>query len=80
MSRYSNDPRWLTAKYAGVCAKTGERFAAGTQVFYFPRTKKCFAGAAAEQEARSFECTRQDDEYTSRCESMEAARNERDYQ
>ena len=58
---YSGDPYWMNAKFAGTCAKTGEAFKKGERVFYYPRERKCYAGAAGEAAARDFEACAQDE-------------------
>jgi hypothetical protein len=55
------DPYWTTAKFPGVCAKTGEPIKVGERIFYYPRTRKVFAGEAAEAAARDFEACRFDE-------------------
>ena len=55
-----DDPRWLTAKWAGIDHK-GNKFAAGTKVFYYPRTRKFLQGEDAEQASRDFAAAAFDD-------------------
>ena len=52
-SSYSGDPRWITAKYAGVDAH-GKPFKKGEEVLYFPNGKKFYTGAEAEKAWREF--------------------------
>lgn len=52
-SSYSGDPRWITAKYAGVDAH-GKPFKKGEEVLYFPNGKKFYTGAEAERAWREF--------------------------
>lgn len=40
---YKNDPRVITAKFASVCAETGEKIEKGTEMLYFPLMKKCYS-------------------------------------
>lgn len=53
---YAGDPRWITARYAGICAGRGceEPIAKGDRIFYYPKGKKAYAGACAEAAARDF--------------------------
>lgn len=51
---YSNDPRWITAKYDGV-SKNGEPFKRGDKILYYPSTKDIYAGEEAEKNYRDFE-------------------------
>ena len=52
-SSYSGDPRWITAKYAGVDTK-GRTFKKGEEVLYFPNGKKIYSGPEAEKMWREF--------------------------
>lgn len=61
-SRYSQDPYWMTAKYAGK-DKDGTPFKKGDRVFYYPKGKVILAGKAAEQAAAEFQAA-VDDERT----------------
>lgn len=61
MRTYSGDPYWMTAKYAGNCAKTGAPFKRGDRVFYYPRERKCYAGAAGEAAAADFQAAAEDE-------------------
>ena len=42
---YSGDPHWITARYAGTCAKPdcGQSISPGDQAFYYPRGKALYA-------------------------------------
>ena len=42
MTRYSGDPRWIAARYAGRCDGCGAAIASGEWAFYFPRGRKLF--------------------------------------
>ena len=63
MKTYSRDPYWTTARFAGVCAKTGQPFKAGERIFYYPNGKQCFAGAAAEAASADFTACAQDEAF-----------------
>jgi hypothetical protein len=56
-----DDPRFITAKYAGVDSK-GQAFAKGERVFYYPNGKRIIAGEAGKQAALDFEAQRQDED------------------
>lgn len=60
MPRYTNDPRWITARYAGI-AQDGTPFHAGDQVFYYPSSRTFLVGEAAQQAARDFAAAVQDE-------------------
>jgi hypothetical protein len=61
MSRFSGDPRWITAKYAGT-DKDGVPFRKGERVFYYPVSRTILTGDKAEQAARDFEAAKFDEE------------------
>ena len=62
--KYANrDPYWLSARFAGACAKTGRPFAKGDRIFYYPSERKAYAHEAAEQAARDFEAAMQDERF-----------------
>jgi hypothetical protein len=60
-SSYSGDPRWITAKYAGVDAH-GKPFKKGEEVLYFPNGKKFYTGAEADRAWREFLSAKGDEE------------------
>jgi hypothetical protein len=62
-TRYKGDPYWMTAKYPGTCAKTGQPFKRGDRIFYYPRTKTAYAGTAAEEASREFQAAAEDEDY-----------------
>jgi hypothetical protein len=57
MKRYQNDPRWMTAKYAGKCGgnsgKCFEPIKAGDRVFYYPTSRTILAQACGHAEDAS---------------------------
>jgi len=59
---YSNDPRWIRAKYPGV-AVDGTSFNKGDEVLYWPRTKKIMVGKQAKEAWREFESLAADEEF-----------------
>ena len=54
MKHYSNDPRWITAKFDSLDAN-GNAVKKGDRIFYYPLTKTVLTGEKAEQAARDFE-------------------------
>jgi len=60
-SSYSGDPRWITAKYAGVDAH-GKPFKKGEKVLYFPNGKKFYTGPEAEKAWLEFLSAKGDEE------------------
>ena len=57
MTRYSLDPRWLTAKFASKCAKCAAPIAKGSEIFYYPNGKTAYGKACgcADECSRDFE-------------------------
>jgi len=60
MPRYSNDPRWINARYAAQCATCKETIARGAGAYYYPATRtllcsKCGSDAAREFAAAAFD-------------------------
>lgn len=45
--RYSRDPFWMDAKYAGRCAQCSTQFVRGTRIFYYPATKSAYCSSEA---------------------------------
>lgn len=70
MSRYhqSGDPYWMTARFPGKCAKTGEPFAKGARVFRY-KSGECYAGAAAAAAAADFKSCADDEAFMNGGES-----------
>ena len=52
----TGDPRWMTARFPGVCAggSCSDPIARGDQIFYYPSTRSAFVGSCAEACARDF--------------------------
>lgn len=64
MARYSNDPRWINAKYAGT-DRNGRQFSRGERVLYYPLTKAILSGEPAAQAMRDFEAAMADEAFMS---------------
>jgi hypothetical protein len=64
MRRYTGDPYWITARYAGACARCHQPIRAGERAFYYPKGKVlyCQASACGEQCAAEFQSAAQDEE------------------
>ncbi len=60
-SSYAGDPRWITAKYAGIDAG-GTAFSKGDRVFYFPSTRGIYSGQAGLDASNRFESERADED------------------
>ncbi len=56
----SNDPRWITARFAsrGEC---GHQIAKGATVFWYPLTRSVFCPACSDAEAASFRASTDDE-------------------
>lgn len=67
---YSNDPRWMAAKYPGVDSE-GKSFKKGDEILYWPSTKTVMTGAKAKQAWLDFLSAKGDEE------GMPFARNSR---
>ncbi len=39
---YKNDPRIISAKFAGICAESKKPFKKGENILYWPNNKKCY--------------------------------------
>lgn len=39
---YSNDPRWINARFESICAHCGKKIKRGDRVFYYPLHKRVF--------------------------------------
>jgi len=66
MPRHKGDPRWITARFNGLCGKKGcgASIHKGDQVFYYPSTRTILAKECghAHEAARDFEAHRQDED------------------
>ena len=60
-SSYTGDPHWITARFDGVDVNQVQ-FRRGDRVFYFPRGKHIYAGAAGEAASQRFESERADED------------------
>jgi hypothetical protein len=75
---YSDDPKWLTAKYPGRDAK-GNPFNKGDKVLYYPRTKKFLVGKEAEKAWMEFEASKFDEDMYHRASQNKEAGAEEFY-
>ena len=64
MPSYSNDPRWITARFASACPQCKTAIRKGDSAYYFPATKTvlCAGDDCGGQAARDFEAARFDEE------------------
>lgn len=61
--RYSDDPRYINAKYAGVDIH-GRPFGKGARVLYYPRSRQFLQGEEAAQAWRDFQAAAFDESMT----------------
>jgi hypothetical protein len=61
-SSYAGDPRKITARRPGTCAKCGKPFLAGERIFYYPKGKQTYSGECALAAERDFEAARSDED------------------
>jgi hypothetical protein len=64
MASYSNDPRWITARFSSKCSQCKTAINKGSSVYYYPATKTvlCDGDDCGGQAARDFEDARFDEE------------------
>lgn len=57
MARYENDPRWIEARFNGVCHKCGKAIKKGESIFYYPRYRRtyCESDICGGQASRDFD-------------------------
>lgn len=71
MSRYSNDPRWITAKFDSVCTRKdcGEIIKKGERCFYYPSARSCYCQKddCGGQASRDFEAAAHDESFMTGC-------------
>lgn len=65
---YRNDPRQITARFAGKCSHPGctAPVSAGDRVTYYPATRRVFGATCGhgEQAIRDFEAARADEDFS----------------
>lgn len=60
MASYRDDPYWTTARFDSIDAE-GKPCAKGTRIFYYPKGRKAYQGAAAEKASGEFEAAKFDE-------------------
>ena len=65
MPRYSNDPRWITAKFDSTCGRRECQgpIKKGQRVFYYPSSRSCYCekDECGGQASRDFEAAAADE-------------------
>ena len=59
---YRGDPYWTTARFNSTDAN-GAHVRKGDRIFYYPRTKTVYSGAAAEQASAEFQSAAADEAF-----------------
>jgi hypothetical protein len=54
MSRYSKDPRQITAKFSSNCSKCKERILKGASIYYWQSSGEVFCSSCGEKPFREF--------------------------
>lgn len=64
MARYQRDPRWITARFAGQCARTTCQapITKGEQIYWYPATKSAYCQTCGRDCEADFEAHRFDEE------------------
>ncbi len=65
-NNYSNDPRWIKAKFNSACNTCQKSIKKGEELLYYPIGKKVFCDTCGEKEYNFFISSAQDEfEYNS---------------
>ncbi len=62
MPTYKGDPRWIVTRYAGKCAKCGQKIGKGERAFYRPRNRTMTCATCGEEEAAEFSAAAWDED------------------
>lgn len=54
MTRYTNDPRRITAKFVSRCSKCDKRLVKGEDIYYWPSSREVFCTKCGEADYRRF--------------------------
>ena len=55
MSRYSNDPRQMTARFSGQCSKCNAPIKKGAEMYWWPSSRQAMCEKCGEPEYRQFQ-------------------------
>lgn len=62
-SYYSQDPKWITAKFNSKCHQCGGEIKRGSNIFYYPKGKHAYCETCGTDHSNSFDCAVQDEEF-----------------
>jgi len=54
MTRYSNDPRQITAKFSSSCCKCKAKIPKGAEIYYWPSSREVFCAKCGDGPYRQF--------------------------
>jgi len=54
MTRYSNDPRQIVAKFSSICCKCKVKIQKGTNIYYWPSSREVFCEKCGDGPYRQF--------------------------
>lgn len=60
--RYSNDPRWITAKFTSQCSHCTKEILKGKPAYYFPASRSCHCEECGKESALKFAAQAWDEE------------------
>lgn len=64
MTRYRDDPRWITTRHSGTCHRCGAFIRKGDDAFYYPKHRRlyCKEGGCGGAASRDFEAGAADED------------------
>jgi len=67
MSRYTNDPRMIKAKFTSCCSKCRAKLAKGVNIYYWPSSREVFCMTCGEASYRQFLSSAADEDVYNGC-------------
>lgn len=67
MTRYSNDPRQIVAKFSSCCSKCKVKIPKGADIYYWPSTREVFCEKCGESPYRQFLSSAADEDVYNGC-------------
>jgi len=64
-TRMKGDPRWIEAKYGGLCSQCGAELHPGDRILYWPRTRTVMCEKCGESAWQRFVSEAADEEFMS---------------
>jgi len=62
MTRYSKDPRQISAKFSSICSKCKTRIPKGATIYYWPSSGEVFCSSCGDTPFRQFLSSAADEE------------------